>query len=82
MSKPELISTNELRINFKRVLSALKNRRSLVLTYRKRPIAHITPVMYEAPAFDADDSFFGLASIAEPMGRSFAEEVDRILYSG
>lgn len=38
------ISTNELRLKFDRVLKAVKQGRSLTLTYRNKPLARIVPV--------------------------------------
>jgi antitoxin (DNA-binding transcriptional repressor) of toxin-antitoxin stability system len=80
MAKPNLISTDELRVNFKKVLDAIRNRRPLLLTYRNRPIARIEPIVAEDAAFDADDPFFKLSGMAEPMGALSAEEIDRLLY--
>jgi prevent-host-death family protein len=41
------ISTNELRLNFDRVLKAVKHGRSLTLTYRNKPLARIVPLKDE-----------------------------------
>ena len=41
------ISTNELRLNFDRVLKAVKQGRSLALTYRNKPLARIVPLKDE-----------------------------------
>jgi prevent-host-death family protein len=38
------ISTNELRLKFNRVLKAVKQGRSLTLTYRNKPLARIVPL--------------------------------------
>ena len=51
------ISTNELRLNFDRVLKAVKQGRSLALTYRNKPLARIVPlkdeqVLSEDPVFN------------------------------
>jgi hypothetical protein len=40
-------STNELRLNFDRVLKTLKQGRSLTLTYRNKPLAGIVPLKEE-----------------------------------
>ncbi len=80
MKKNDTISTDELRFSFSKVLEAMKVKRKLTLTYRRKPIATIIP--YEPPAeeISATDPFYLLHSDAEPMGSATSKEIDKELY--
>lgn len=78
--KPRYISTDELRFNFSKVLEAVKRRQSLILTYRKTPLARIEPIVEEAEAPPVDDPFFSLIKIAKPLGKIGSEEIDSLVY--
>ena len=58
------ISTNELRLEFDRVLKALKQGRSLTLTYRNKPLARIVPIEEER-VLREDDPIYDLRFAAE-----------------
>jgi prevent-host-death family protein len=88
MKKPEArrqrpeaeISTNELRLNFGRVLNALKQGRSLTLTYRNKPLARIVPLKEER-FLSEDDPIYRLYELAEPIGAPLTnEEMDKLIY--
>ena len=78
-SDSSTISTNDLRCSFDRVLSAVKARRTLTLTYRNKPLARIVPIA-EGEPLTGSDSLLGLADLAEPMGKLSNEELDAIIY--
>jgi prevent-host-death family protein len=74
------ISTNELRLNFDRVLNALKQGRSLTLTYRNKPLARIVPLKEER-LLSEDDPIYRLYELAEPIGAPLTnEEMDKLIY--
>jgi len=80
MKQIDSISTDELRFSFSKVLDAMKAKRKLTLTYRRKPLAIIIP--YETPAEEvsATDPFYHLDSGAEPMGGLTSREIDEELY--
>ena len=74
------ISTNELRLKFDRVLKAVKQGRSLTLTYRNKPLARIVPVTQEYLLYE-DDPMYRMYEHAEPLGTPITnEEMDRLIY--
>ncbi len=74
------ISTNELRLNFGRLLNALKQGRSLTLTYRNKPLARIIPLKDER-LLSEDDPIYRLYELAEPIGAPLTnEEMDKLIY--
>jgi len=74
------ISTNELRLNFDRVLKAVKQGRSLTLTYRNKPLARIVPLKEER-LLSGDDPIYRMYELAEPIGAPLAnEEMDKLIY--
>lgn len=75
-----VISTNDLRFQFKRVLHAMKVGHPLVLTYRNKAIARIEPIRKNANSIAHDDPLFDLCSIAEPMERMTNKDLDETLY--
>ncbi len=75
----EVISTNDLRFNFSRVLESVKKGRSLTLTYRNKPLARIVPIK-EEPALSKDDPIYHLYELAEPMEPLANEEIDKAIY--
>jgi prevent-host-death family protein len=74
------ISTNELRLNFDRVLKAVKHGRSLTLTYRNKPLARIVPLKDEQ-LLSEDDPLYRMYELAEPIGVPLTnEEMDKLIY--
>jgi prevent-host-death family protein len=74
------ISTNELRLKFDRVLKAVKQGRSLTLTYRNKPLARIVPVNQEYLLHE-DDPIYRMYEHAQPVGAPITnEEMDRLIY--
>jgi prevent-host-death family protein len=74
------ISTNELRLKFDRVLKAVKQGRSLTLTYRNKPLARIVPVNQEY-LLPEDDPIYRMYERAQPVGAPITnEEMDRLIY--
>jgi len=74
------ISTNELRVKFDRVLKALKQGRSLTLTYRNKPLARIVPINQEYSPRE-DDPIYRMYEHAQPVGAPITnEEMDRLIY--
>jgi prevent-host-death family protein len=74
------ISTNELRLKFDRVLKAVKQGRSLTLTYRNKPLARIVPINQEH-LLREDDPIYRMYEHAEPVGAPLTnEEIDRLIY--
>jgi prevent-host-death family protein len=74
------ISTNELRLKFDRVLKAVKQGRSLTLTYRNKPLARIVPINQEH-LLREDDPIYRMHEHAEPIGAPLTnEEIDRLIY--
>jgi prevent-host-death family protein len=73
------ISTNELRLNFDRVLKAVKQGRSLTLTYRNKPLARIVPL--KERLLSGDDPIYRMYELAEPIGAPLTnEEMDKLIY--
>ena len=75
----EIISTHEMRFEFRRILQAVKAGRSLTLTYRNKPLARIVPLKSEAEITE-NDSVFRLHELAEPMGPLTNIEIDAAIY--
>ena len=74
------VSTNELRLNFDRVLKTLKQGRSLTLTYRNKPLARIVPLKEER-LLSGDDPIYRMYELAEPIGAPLTnEEMDELIY--
>ena len=79
-TKESQISTNELRLKFDRVLKAVKQGRSLTLTYRNKPLARIVPLK-EEPILREDDPIYRMYERAEPIGAPLTNtEMDRLIY--
>jgi prevent-host-death family protein len=75
-----VISTNELRLEFDRVLRAVRQGRSLTLTYRNKPLARIVPLK-EEHLLREDDPIYRMYDRAEPIGAPLTnEEMDRLVY--
>ena len=78
--KESEISTNELRLKFDRVLKAVKQGRSLTLTYRNKPLARIVPLK-EEHLLQEDDPIYRMYECAEPIGAPLTnEEMDKLIY--
>jgi prevent-host-death family protein len=75
----ETISTHDMRFRFDRVLRAVKQGRSLTLTYRNKPLARIVPVPSEAE-ISAKDPIFRLHDLAQPIGPLTNAEIDASVY--
>jgi prevent-host-death family protein len=76
------ISTNELRLEFARVLKALKQGRSLTLTYRNKPVARIVPIEGQH-LLREDDPIYHMYEMAEAIGAPLTnEDIDRLVYGG
>ena len=76
------ISTNELRLEFDRVLKALKQGRSLTLTYRNKPLARIVPIEEER-VLREDDPIYHMYELAEAIGSPLTNmDIDRLVYGG
>jgi prevent-host-death family protein len=74
------ISTNELRLEFARVLKALRQGRSLTLTYRNRPVARIVPIE-EQHVLREDDPIYHMYEMAEAIGSPLTNtDIDRLVY--
>jgi antitoxin (DNA-binding transcriptional repressor) of toxin-antitoxin stability system len=74
------ISTNELRLEFDRVLKTLKQGRSLTLTYRNKPLARIVPIEQER-VLREDDSIYHMYELAEAIGSPLTNrDIDRLVY--
>jgi prevent-host-death family protein len=74
------ISTDELRLKFDRVLKAVKQGRTLTLTYRNKPLARIVPLK-EDRALSEDDPIYRMYEFAEPIGAPLmSDEMDKLIY--
>jgi prevent-host-death family protein len=79
-TKESEISTNELRLKFDRVLKAVKQGRTLTLTYRNKPLARIVPLKEER-ALSEDDPIYRMYEFAEPIGAPLTNnEMDKLIY--
>jgi|SRR6516162_5082709 prevent-host-death family protein len=79
-TKESEISTNELRLKFDRVLKAMKQGRTLTLTYRNKPLARIVPIKEER-SLSEDDPIYRMFEFAEPVGPPLTnEEMDKLIY--
>ena len=78
--KESEISTNELRLKFDRVLKAVRQGRSLTLTYRNKPLARIVPLK-EEHLLQEDDPIYRMYERAEPIGAPLTNrEMDQLIY--
>ena len=76
----EQISTNELRLEFARVLKALRRGRSLTLTYRNKPLARIVPIE-TGHLLREDDPIYHMYELAEAIGNPLTNpDIDRLVY--
>jgi len=73
------ISTHEMRIQFSRVLRAVKAGRTLTLTYRNRPLARIVPLHTKAEIAE-NDPIFRLHELAERIGPLTNSQIDAAIY--
>lgn len=69
----------EMRFEFDRVPRAVKEGRSLTLTYRSKPLARIVPLK-EQESVREDDPIFRLDELAEPIGPLTNSEIDALIY--
>ena len=75
------ISMVELRQDAEGVLRRVKQGENLILTYRGKPAARLTPYATSAP--QPDDPLYRLTDLAAPGGESLRnEEIDEIVYGG
>jgi prevent-host-death family protein len=74
-----VISTNDLRFDFGRVLKAVKSGKALTLTYRNKPLARIVPFPTENEV-SGDDPLFRLHELAQPVGPLSNREIDEVIY--
>ncbi|MXZ27093.1 MAG: type II toxin-antitoxin system prevent-host-death family antitoxin [Gammaproteobacteria bacterium] len=75
------ISMVELRQDAEGVLRRVKQGENLILTYRGKPAARLTPYAMSAP--QPDDPLYRLPDLAAPGGESLRnEEIDAIVYGG
>ena len=73
------ISIEELRQDVEGVLRRVKQGEELILTYRGKPAARLTP--YTAPTPQQDDPLYRLRHYAAPGGESLQnEDIDAIVY--
>lgn len=73
------ITMVELRQDAEGILHRLKKGENLVLTYRGKPVARLSPYESETPS--ADDPFYRITDYATGDGESLTnEEIDEILY--
>jgi prevent-host-death family protein len=78
--KESEISTNELRLKFDRVLKAVRQGRTLTLTYRNKPLARIVPLKEEQLPQE-DDPIYRMYERAEPIGAPLTNgEIDQLIY--
>lgn len=68
-----------MRLEFDRVLRAVKAARSLTLTYRSKPLSRIVPLK-EEQSVKEDDPIFRLDELAEPIGSLTNAEIDALVY--
>jgi prevent-host-death family protein len=76
-----VISTNDLRFDFGRVLKAVKSGKSMTLTYRNKPLARIVPLPAGKEVHE-DDPLFSLHELAEPIGPMSNRQMDKTIYGG
>ena len=73
------ISMVELRQDAEGVLRRVKQGENLILTYRGKPAARLTPYATSAP--QPDDPLYRLADLAAPGGESLQnDQIDAIVY--
>ena len=74
----ESISAHQMRLEFERVVRAVKAGRSLILTYRNKPVARIEPLNKER-SVAKDDPIFHLDELSEAIGPLTNVEIDRLV---
>jgi prevent-host-death family protein len=72
------VSMLSFRLHAERVLARVQNGERLILTHRGKPVARLEPIQNDC--FEADDPFYGLCDVAEPMGTLNNREIDKIVY--
>jgi prevent-host-death family protein len=75
----DTISTHDMRFQFGRILRAVKQGRSLTLTYRNKPLARIVPLASQ-PEIPPEDPIFHLHELAEPIGPLTNTDIDAAVY--
>ena len=82
MKMPQTVSVSELKTHTGRVLEAMRRRRSITVTHRRKEVARLVPVPPLEPAMSVDDPLFRLSEIAEAMGSMTNEQIDQLVYGG
>lgn len=73
------VSIQEVRFEFKKVKCALERGEELLLTFRNRPLARITPVSTSKPTLPRDPAL-DFASNAENLPVISNQEIDTSVY--
>jgi antitoxin (DNA-binding transcriptional repressor) of toxin-antitoxin stability system len=75
----EKVSILEFRRDADAVIRKVRQGKRLIMTYRGKAVMRLEPIQEGNPG--PDDSFYNLAQLAVPKGRSLTnEEIDQIVY--
>ena len=73
------VSILEFRQRAKSILASIEKGRSIVLTYRGKPVARLEPITNQT--MQGVDPFYQLGDIASPDGESLSNsKIDQIVY--
>ena len=73
------VSMVEFRKNAEKILTQARNGESMILTYRKKPVLRLEPVIDEK--ISKNDPFYSLGTLADSKGKTMTnEEMDSVIY--
>ncbi len=73
------VSMVEFRKNAEKILSQARNGESMILTYRRKPVLRLEPVLDDK--ISRTDPFYALGSLADSKGKTMTnEEMDSVIY--
>ena len=73
------VSMVEFRKNAEKILKKARNGETMILTYRRKPVVKLEPIVEEKAR--KNDPFYSLGAIADLKGKTMTnEEMDSIIY--
>jgi prevent-host-death family protein len=79
MAKLQTVTMVELRRHAEQIVEQVRRGKSLVLTYRGRPVVRLEP--FRPEGVSNDDPFYQLADMADPEGATLTNrEIDELVY--
>jgi prevent-host-death family protein len=72
------VSMVDFRRDAERIIGQVQKGERLILTRRGKPVARLEPIREEP--LNADDPFYALCDLAEPVGSLTDRQIDEIVY--